>query len=112
MPELEFSVDFLAKQAQREAHANKLKRAAALQAATVSKASRTDAVDVPLVERIENYLIKEMKIENWPPLFQSMRTDKSNVFEDEVVWIHGYTQEVRHSSPFLFCFTLNTISRK
>lgn len=92
VPELEFSVDLLARKAQREALALKNK----LDSSKLSKVMETTVEDqenlntnLSLVELMEQYLLKDFSVQNLPA-FHNQSEMNRNVFEGEIFWIAGF----------------------
>ena len=94
MPELEFSVDLLARKAQREALALKNKLdSSKLSTGKVIETTVGDQenlnTNLSLVELMEQYLLKDFSVQNLPA-FHNQSEMNRNVFEGEIFWIAGF----------------------
>lgn len=111
MPELEFSVDYLARRAQREARAAKAQRLHSNppppQASTGTETGDL-ATGLPLVAQLESFLHTDITVTSLPP-HSAVPGDRQSVFRGELVWIHGYSAEVStqcHDSHYRRCSIL------
>jgi hypothetical protein len=99
VPELEFSVDILARQALKDAQArkNKLQQAAIAAAATAAQPGKNSSVgeELSLVEQMENCLLRELAAGGRGlPDFRSVCGVLEEVFTQEIFWVQGYSREV------------------
>lgn len=104
MPELEFSVDVLARQALKEAQArkNKLQQAAIAAAATTNQPNKSgssssgEGEELSLVEQMENCLLRELAAGgSGLPDCRGVCGAHEEVFVQETFWTQGYSREVR-----------------
>lgn len=86
-------MDYIAKQA---AKAAKKAKDDLLAKAAASKVADTVKVSTKLsaVEQIEQILTKQLSIRELPPVSSALNAETTNVFENEVFLISGYSPEV------------------
>lgn len=101
VPEIEYSVDYLAKQAIKAAKQAKDKLLALAAASKVSESTKV-AAKLSTVEQIEQILLKQLSIRQFPPISSIHDSNAVGLFTGEVFWIQGYGVEVCISCVAMF----------